>query len=301
MKRMLLSVLAVVATVGIVFLGFAYWYDTTGQHPDARYDTRVAQPAYVQTHPVVLVDATHNNFHTCAGRYQPFCVLLRSDGLEVKDLRQWSAAGLAGSSVLVIANAAGPDGYEEKNAFSDEDQQAIVGYVNGGGSLFLIADHSPFGSAAQELAGRFRVTMHYRYARDDDNKDGWDNERLLFSRANGLLRSHPITEGRTPEERVERVVTFTGQSLSGPPGSTAILVMGEKAYDWESRKVRFPAAGHAQVIAFEYGKGRVVVAGEAAFLTAQVDPLGLKFGMNSAGNDDRKFLLNALHWLTHTI
>jgi hypothetical protein len=39
----------------------------------------------------------------------------------------------------------------------------------------------------------------------------------------------------------------------------------------------------------------VVVVGEAAVLTAQIDPLGFKFGMNRSGSDDKHFALNVMH------
>ncbi len=120
----------------------------------------------------------------------------------------------------------------------------------------------------------------------------------VFSRANGLLGVNAITDGRSANERVNRVVTFTGQSLSGPDDAILLLRLGDDAYDWESRKIRFPAKGHAQALALNFGSGRVMVAGEAALFSAQVDPLGNKFGMNRADNDDRQFLLNILHWLS---
>lgn len=99
-------------------------------------------------------------------------------------------------------------------------------------------------------------------------------------------------------ERVNRVVTFTGQSLSGPPDALPLLRLSDGAYDWESRKVRYPAAGHVQALALSAGSGRVVISGEAALFTAQVDPLGRKFGMNRTDTDDRQLLLNILHWLS---
>jgi hypothetical protein len=42
----------------------------------------------------------------------------------------------------------------------------------------------------------------------------------------------------------------------------------------------------------------VFVVGEAAVLTAQIDPLGFKFGMNRPGSDDKQFALNIMHWLS---
>jgi hypothetical protein len=123
--------------------------------------------------------------------------------------------------------------------------------------------------------------MYLRYARDDQFHDGWDNERLLFSRDNGLLNDCLITNGRNQHERVNQVVTFTGQSLSGPNESTSLLRLSDEAYDWESRSVRYPAKGHSQAIALQYGNGCIVVV-----------------GMNRAGNDDSQFALNIVHWLS---
>lgn len=37
---------------------------------------------------------------------------------------------------------------------------------------------------------------------------------------------------------------------------------------------------------------------ELPAFTAQVDPLGRKFGMNRTDTDDRQLLLNILHWLS---
>src|SRR5262249_9819734 len=159
---------------------------------------------------------------------------LRRDGYRVVEQTSFfTAAALNSARVLVIANAMGPDGYEGHPATTDVEDDAVAAWVRRGGSLLLIADHAPFGFAAARLASRFGVTMYKACARDDKNHSGWDNERLLFSRTNRLLADHPITAGRTPEERLARVVTFTGQSLSVPAGAVAILRMGDKAYDWE--------------------------------------------------------------------
>ena len=58
------------------------------------------------------------------------------------------------------------------------------------------------------------------------------------------------------------------------------------------------AAGRAQGVAFRLGKGRVVVMGEAAELSAQVIGSGEKFGMNVPGLDNRQMALNIMHWLS---
>ncbi|HKP85248.1 MAG TPA: DUF4350 domain-containing protein, partial [Blastocatellia bacterium] len=65
------------------------------------------------------------------------------------------------------------------------------------------------------------------------------------------------------------------------------------------------AAGRAQGIAIEFGKGRVVLLGEAAMLSAQVikrpDRPDFRMGMNRAGIDNRQFALNLMHWLSHLL
>lgn len=62
------------------------------------------------------------------------------------------------------------------------------------------------------------------------------------------------------------------------------------------------AAGHAQGIAFKFGKGRIVVMGEAGMLSAQLaGPRKMKFGMNRPGIDNRQLALNIMHWLSRLI
>ena len=63
-----------------------------------------------------------------------------------------------------------------------------------------------------------------------------------------------------------------------------------------------PATGYAQGVALQSGKGRVVILGEAAMLTAQVDAKTKKpFGMNVQGIDNRQLTLNIMHWLSRLL
>ena len=199
-------------------LGFIYWYDQTGQRPDPGFDSTVAHSTYPgDAGPRIAFDVAHHNWHTPTGRYRPLADLLRQDGFRVVELTSpFIATPLESVQILVIANAMGPDGHESRAAFTEAKETVVVTWVEQGGALLLIADHAPFGFAAKSLAGRFGVTMYAAFARGDTNHAGWDNERLLFTRANGLLTACPITDGGAPSERVETVVTFTGQSLSVP-------------------------------------------------------------------------------------
>ncbi len=66
------------------------------------------------------------------------------------------------------------------------------------------------------------------------DKDSKDESQLVFSRNNGLLVAHPITDGRSPIEQVTKVVTFTGQSAKGPQGSVLVLKLSPAAINREA-------------------------------------------------------------------
>ena len=62
------------------------------------------------------------------------------------------------------------------------------------------------------------------------------------------------------------------------------------------------AAGRAQGMAMNFGKGRVVFLGEAAMLSAQLaGPQQRKMGMNYPGSDNRQLALNIVHWLSRLL
>ena len=281
------------------------------QVADPDFDTHVAKPAYPTKHPKVLFDEAHNNFHTASGRYKPFAELITNDGYSVTPNKQkLSRESLAGFDVLVISNALGAPAMgspEAANpAFTEEECDAIRDWVRGGGNLLLIADHAPMGAAAEKLSMRFGVEMSKGYTADPSNYDvESDNEGFIkYNRENNGLGQHPIIEGRDASERVSRIIAFTGQSLKGPDGTVAFMKLASTAIDVTPKRGDAPqskvsAAGRAQGIALKLGKGRVVVLGEAAMLSAQLaGPQKMKFGMNKPGIDNRQIALNIMHWLS---
>jgi hypothetical protein len=278
---------------------------TAQQLADPEFNTSVPTPAYTKSEPRVLFDEAHHNFHTTDGRYKPFADLLANDGYRIVRNRQpFTKSTLSSFKVLVIANALGAEEMDDNgadaSAFTEEECQAVQDWVKGGGSLLLIADHAPFGGAAQSLAGRFGVEMSKGFTFDQANSEGGPS-LLIFSRYNKLLGSHPITDGREQNERLNRVQSFTGQSMKGPADSVAILKLADTAKDSPNRdpSEAVSAAGRAQAIAFKFGKGRVVVQGEAAMLSAQIAGSDkFKMGMNVPGNDNKQYALNVMHWLS---
>lgn len=262
------------------------------QMVDPDFTPKVERPAYAGDGPVVVIDEAHQNFHTAGGGYAPFVALLRADGLAVKPgTAAFDDASLAGARVLVVANA-GSAGAQDTQApaFTEAETAAVERWVFAGGALLLIADHAPFGTTAEGLAARFGVGMGkgWAFVRNDRN-DGLTSQ-LEFSRADGTLADHPITRGRDAEERVERVKTFTGQSLTAPPGAAVLLRLPDPAWEAPDRDrlnaadaalrsagkgtpslkgIAEPVAARAQGLALEHGRGRIVVLGEAAMFSAQ--------------------------------
>lgn len=300
------------------------------QVADPGFDASVKNPAYVGEHPHISIDEAHHNFHTAGGRYEPFARLMRNDGYDVRaGIQPFDAASLAGVRVLVVANALGQGATTgsatSPPAFTDAECAALRVWVAAGGSLLLISDHTPMGEAAEGLAMAFGVTMGKGFVMSRSDREHTPNQvhQLVFSRANGLLGDHAIIRGRTDAERIQTVVSFTGQSLVGPPDATPLLRLGSDAWeaptraesqlltgDAEAASITAPfasthgrrVAGHAQGLALEVGRGRVVMLGEAAMMSAQVFPAPTggqgRMGMNVPGSDDKQFALNVLHWLS---
>jgi hypothetical protein len=282
-----------------------------GQRADPNFNAAVANPAYLHDGPTVMFDEAHNNFHTATGRYKPFADLITNDGYRVTSNKQpFTSQSLKPYRILVISNALGAarmsDAAASTPAFTDAESDAVRDWVKGGGSLLLIADHAPMGSANQGLAARFGVDMSKMFTMDNQNYDKESNNPgfIVYTRESGRLADHGVTRGRNDSERVNKVIAFTGQSLKGPPDSVAFLKLADTALDTMPGLNTNPAsaAGRAQGIAMKFGAGRVVVLGEAGMLSAQiVGPQHVAFGMNRPGIDNRQLALNIMHWLSALI
>lgn len=296
----------------VAVIAFSVWMPSSlisQQQADPGFDARVTNPAYTSSHPKVLFDEAHNNFHTATGRYKPFVDLITNDGYQVASNKQkFQASVLQGHDVLVISNALGSSDTNSAAratpAFTPDECNVVRDWVREGGALLLIADHAPAGGAAANLGEVFGVNMSKAYTADPINfqQKGLDVSWIVFSRANTNLGAHAIMEGRNQNERINRVMSFTGQSLKGPSGAVALLKLSDKAYDvldlnTPEKATIVPAKGRAQSIAMTFGKGRLVVFGEAAMLTAQ----NVNFGMNYPGTDNRQLVLNLMHWLSGLI
>lgn len=312
MKRVVLILLALVVLAGLGFVGYNMYM---AQRADFGWNPSVAEPMFTDAHPIVLFDEGHNNASTVSwtGRYWPFARLVRQDGYKLEIGEQaFSAVSLDSVDILVTVNASGaskpqflginlPNNTDKKRedpAFTPDEIRVVRDWVSDGGSLLLIADHAPFGAAASALAEAFNITMHQGFVEIPDEI----SDPLVFSEDNHRLGQHPIITGNTAAAAIHRVMTFTGQSLDAPPEAVPLLLLPQSSAEYRFREGGYDStqAGSAQGFALEYGKGRLVVLGEAAMLTAQVarrEP----FGMNAPPNDNQQFALNIMHWLSHKL
>jgi hypothetical protein len=254
---------------------------------------------------VVAIDEGHLNFHTAAGRYAPFARLLERDGCVVRpQAGRFTAAALAGVRVLVIANALGDTGswaLPARPAFDGAEVAAVVKWVEEGGAVWLIADHMPFPGAAAPLADALGLTFVDGFALRREGGAG-----PIICRRGAGLAEHPITGG-LGAARIDSVASFTGQAFWARRPVEPLMTLGsgievlapERAWEFTDRTPRFSAEGLLQGCAFERGRGRVAVFGEAAMFSAQLGgPQRSPMGFNHpAAPQNAQFALNVLHWL----
>ena len=268
------------------------------------------KPAYRFRHPRVLFDQGHHNVHYLTTGYLPFATIVERDGYRVAPIAEpFSDAALEKADVLVVVNprSAGREApLPERGlpAFSPEECAAVDRFVEAGGSLLLVADHYPIGSAAQRLADAFGVQMSNGWTIDPEFAlpEMPNGESITFRRDQGRLGDHPILRGRNAKERIDVVETFSGQSLRGPSQSTPLLLLSDRAQDElpPDHAEKASAAGRNQGLALRHGKGRVVVLGEAQSLTSIISD-GKLTGFERPGNDNRQFALNVMRWLSGKI
>jgi hypothetical protein len=159
----------------------------------------------------------------------------------------------------------------------------------------------PCPGAARNIADAFEVNMYNGYA--IHVKDGYET----FTRAAGQLQSNVITNGRNASEKVDSITIFTGHAFLPVRATTPIIRFNNDhrvffpkvAGEFTDTTAYINAGGLFHSVYFKEGKGRVIIAAEAAMFSAQLaGPDKAKFGMNEpAAKRNPQFLLNIIHWL----
>ena len=297
------------AVFGIVFT-FLVPHMVLGQQlPDTLYKPQISNPMYaVGSGPVVFIDEGHYNFHTKDGNYTAFSKLLERDGYQVNAFKgDFETKKLAKGKILVIANALHKSNLQNwslptPSAFTKTEMETVKKWVYEGGNLFLIADHMPMAGAAEDLAAEFGFEFTNGFVFDTISRGP-----IHFYADKKTLVENTITKGRNSSEKVDHIATFTGQGFKIPDDASPILIfdgkcinmLPESAWVFNEKTERYNVKGWSQGAYKNYGKGRVVVFGEAAMFTAQLaGPQKRKFGMSlDIASENYQLLLNIIHWL----
>lgn len=294
----------------------AGWNNANAQQvPDYDFDPKISDPSYARgSGPLVIVDEAHHNFHSIAGRYNAFSKVLTYDGYRVEAGKKlFTSESLNGVKILVIANALHVSNQNQwslptPSAFTNEEIATLNQWVRKGGSLLLIADHMPFPGSNEALAKSFGFTFYNGFANDSiSGAPGAKRELDVFRKSTKTLASHPITNGKTNERRVDHVATFTGQAFQIPEKAVSLLTFREgyqvllpdTAWKFSNLTPRIAAKGFSQGAVLDYGKGRLAVFGEAAMFSSQLKGKDkIPFGLRSPDADQNlTFLRNLISWL----
>lgn len=278
------------------------------QVSDENFHYPLASPMYKEAGgPLILFDEAHNNPATLKGAYSAFGRLLREDGYNVASTKEnLSLDLLARAKIFVTVNAM----YDmedwnlpARSAFSAQEINALSSWVDNGGSLFLITDHMPCGASVNDLAGRFGINIINGFAL---RNDGFPE---VFSRERKTLIANEITD--PPGKAIDSIMCWGGTGFILPSNAQAISVLDDnyRIYlpsDVQQIKRPLPdtlpyisGRGLANGAYLKFGKGRIVIFGDGAPFSAQLQGIkSEKRGMNHPGAAQNvQLLLNIVHWL----
>lgn len=273
----------------------------------------------VAQRPLVLIDEAHFNYQLVEGSDKPFAAFLQESGYRISSLTvPFEKDLLDTGQVLIIAMPLAernriydnPDMTEDwslpnPSAFSDHEIAVIKEWVVDGGSLLVIFDHMPVAGAVTELSRAFGIEVSNGHARDSVTGP------MIFSRSNGTLTDHVITNGFSPAERIESVATFGGAAFRSDADLEPILVFGPSVVSFtpdvahqitdETRSIS--VNGWFQGAVGTFGHGRAAFFGEAGMFFAVISSLSER---DDCGDDcwtdvaeqNPQLLLNVLGWLS---
>jgi hypothetical protein len=306
---------ALVLLAGLVALG---WWRWPTPPLDASYTPAIGTPSWPSAQgPAVLVDNAHWNSATTARGLTAFATLLRADGYHVlPDGNSTRAEMLADARIGVVANPLGLSGelrglvarlglppltFFDDDALWVQEMETTLQWIENGGSLLVAVDEGPPARAVRGLAARMGLHLREGVVIDLGNSEPRSSERLVFSRENGLIGRHPIVDGDAMHQAVNRVVSVGGGAIAAPAGVDTLLRLGPSAVEVSRLGVSpargTPVAGLARAVAFERGRGRVVVVADTSLLTGLVDDQGTAYGLGTGGTQADRFALAIMRWL----
>ncbi|WP_281561343.1 DUF4350 domain-containing protein [Thalassomonas sp. RHCl1] len=192
-----------------------------------------------------------------------------------------------------------------KSPVSDKELDSIVRWVAEGGSLFLTLSHFPGGSGARPLLEAFEVKFRDGYAYSPKypsftSKDGRCSNFFGMTEQAGLLKkSHPLYN---LGPKVEKIDFHCGSAVFRQPQD--VVIAYPKATGNYNKDDSFHEISdyYAAMIAFEYGKGKVVVTTDQGmfrnFIFTFDEKEKVYVTITSPDNDNGNLFVNMMRWLS---
>ncbi len=259
--------------------------------------------------PKVLIDESHNNLHKKEGGLHAFTRMMEDDGAKVhSNDTTFSSTLLKGYNILIIVNALHDSNIGNwqnpcPSAFTKEEIEAVELFVKNGGSLLLVADHMPYGGAAEEIGKAFGVKWNNGFV----IRQGQHWPPSEFDRSSNTLLDSPVTVDSDYTKRVSHIASFTGSAFKPPKRAQSFMVyddshmvlMPDVAWQFSKKTKKENSEGWVQGACLKYGNGKIVFLGEAAMITAQLGDHDHKVGMNNPKDapENPQLALNIFRYL----
>lgn len=274
---------------------------------DPSFDSKVLQPFYKNNRgPKVLIDGGHHNFFVQKSLMNPFIDLVKSDGYNPQiDSLPITKKHLSTYDIVVL-NPAYPFDYVAKKevgdlkAYSKEEIDHIYNYVKKGGSLFILAERSPFVNVMAPLLDKFGITSIFGTLEDTLYQDKKFGKNVIhYSKENGMLTGdHPILTGRNASEEINHIIMIGGSAFKGKD-YTNILPTSSVAQMGNAGITTPVELGSSQGLVGKVGKGKVIVLSDTEIFIAMLFGKDkLRVGMQMPNYDMKQFALNIIHWLS---
>ncbi len=277
------------------------------------------EPLAVEHGTRVLIDRYHKTIYTEEGFATGAHVMLdimNRDRFDVSYIETpVSEDLLQGQDVLIIHGLPNDKielengGVFWKSPLIDAEIAAIVRWVDQGGGLYVSLSHFPGGSGALPLLEAFAVKFRdgYIYSKEypsfTDPVNGHCSHYFgMSARDNTLNTKHPIIKNGLP---VAKVDYLCGAAIFRNPEDAVLpFPPGSENYN-KGDTISESSDFYAGMIAFEYGKGKVVVAADQGMFRDFIFTFDtgekVYVTITNPDNDNANLFINMMRWLSPKI
>ena len=296
-----------------------------GNGPGAAEPER-AEPRAAAAGAVVLFDEAHFPVYTVnpdnpsgynrginpQGAYADFAVVLARAGMTVRTLDfggSLNATTLGGVGALVIGCSQGKDAYDQySRPYTSDEISAVVDFVQSGGGLFLIGDHTTFPPAIFPISDRFGIKFGQQLLCDPTDHventsvdppvpDPVAEGPVFIVFGNDNFNNHPIMDNIT---RVELYRTDIFTAL--PPEAVPLIISDTDTYYRDSLNNSVPAPQSIVSAAIPSngtaGAGRIVVVADTNTFETDENRDSEDADMDLFDSDNSRYGAQIMEWLT---